>query len=294
MLFRHIVIVGVGLIGGSFALASRQERLAERITGWGSRRDSLEKALTAGIIDGFEEAFDSGDISTADLIYLAAPVRAIIDFLRERAGSIKTGAIVTDAGSTKRDICLAARESLPEKVYFVGGHPMAGSHKSGSDFADANMFRGAFYALMSEEENEDLMSEQGEVLNKMVEMVKALGGVPVMTTPELHDRMVARVSHLPQLLSTALAGAIAKSSSPENVRLAGPGFSDMTRLAASRWSVWEDIFRTNADEIALALAEMTSEMEAIRLALESNEYTKLGDAFRLANEFLQSFHRMRQ
>ena len=294
MLFNHIAIVGVGLIGGSFALAARRAGLFNRITGWGNRRDSLERACAAGVIDGVEEAFDSGSVSDADLIYLAAPVGGIIDFLRKRAHSIKPGAIVTDAGSTKREICRAARESLPEDIHFIGGHPMTGSHESGLEFADPDLFQGATYALMIDGRREDLNSGQSEAGDFVVEMVKALGGFPVLTTPDLHDRAVARISHLPQLLSTALAAAVAKSSSTEDGRLAGPGFSDMTRLAASRWAVWEDICRTNADEIACALAEMVREMEVMRFALESKEHEKLRDAFRAANEFLHFFYRMRQ
>ncbi len=294
MTFNHIAIVGVGLIGGSFALASRRAGLANRITGWGNSPDSLERACLSGVIDGVEDAFDSGRVSDADLLYLAAPVGAIMDFLQTRARSIKPGAIVTDAGSTKREICRAACESLPEGVRFVGGHPMAGSHASGVEFADAGLFQGAPYALMSDERTDELKTGDNQALDSMIEMVKAIGGLPVLTTPERHDRAVARISHLPQLLSTALAVAIAKSSSQEEMELAGPGFFDMTRLAASRWPVWEDIFRTNADEIARALAEMSSEIEAMRPAFESSEHAKLRDAFRAANEFLQAFYRMRQ
>src|SRR5262249_18614645 len=130
MLFRHITIVGIGLIGGSFALATRRSGLAERITGIDSAA-VLDEACARGVIDEPETSFDSGKLCEADLVYLAAPVGDILSFLRTRGKLVKPGAIVTDAGSTKREICRVARETLPKGVYFVGGHPMAGSHHAG-------------------------------------------------------------------------------------------------------------------------------------------------------------------
>src|SRR2546423_8671605 len=119
MRFKRIAIVGVGLIGGSFALAARRANLAERITG-ADNEEALRAALARGFIDGVEDAFISGGISDADFVYLAAPVGAIIEFLLDKAGSLKPGAIVTDAGSTKREICKRARERLAREVHFVG------------------------------------------------------------------------------------------------------------------------------------------------------------------------------
>src|SRR5688572_11637932 len=121
MWFNHLAIVGVGLIGGSFALAVRRAGLASRISGWGGKR-SLAIALQNGVIDGIEDCFDKDEVSDADLVYLAAPVSGILDFLRTRGNLLKPGAIVTDAGSTKREICRTAAESLPPSVHFVGGH----------------------------------------------------------------------------------------------------------------------------------------------------------------------------
>src|SRR4029079_1148307 len=116
---KHLAIVGVGLIGGSFAMAMRRAALAERITGWGGQ-NSLKKALASGVMDGIDYCFDSFEVSTADLVYLAAPIGGIADFLRTRGNLISAGAIVTDAGSTKREICRIAHESLPHGVRFVG------------------------------------------------------------------------------------------------------------------------------------------------------------------------------
>jgi prephenate dehydrogenase len=293
MLFNHIAIVGVGLIGGSFALAAKKAQLAERITGCGGSR-SLETALARGIIDGFEASFDEGRASDADLIFLAAPVGAIIDFLRRRGGQIKPGAIVTDAGSTKARICEAARGSLSEGAHFVGGHPLAGSQNSGVEFADADLFNGASYAIIVDDMALTCEHQQFGPIARVTQMVKAIGSRPVMITAQLHDQVVARTSHAPQLVSTALALAVGRAALGKALALSGGGLADMTRLAASDWSVWEEICRTNADEIAGALKEAADEIDALRAALEAGDFAALGRAFEGANRFARDFHELKR
>jgi prephenate dehydrogenase len=283
MRFDTIAIVGLGLIGGSFALAVRRAGIAGKITGCGTR-EAIEYALAHNVIDEAEESFESGKVSDADLVYLATPVRAIIDFLRTRAGQIKPGAIVTDAGSTKREICRAATESLPPAIHFIGGHPMAGSQKTGIENASADIFNDAPYALVTVEAGVAMDSEFEKSLNTMIDIVGRIGSHPIMITPDRHDRVVARISHAPQLLSTALAVAVAKGGEQECLELAGTGFADMTRLAASRWSVWEDVCRTNADEIRRALDEIIIEIETMRAALAESRFSSIRNAFEQANE----------
>lgn len=283
MRFNHISIVGLGLIGGSFALAARRAGIADRITGWDSK-EVLGEALSRGVIDGAEEAFDSGRVCEADLVYLAAPVGAISGFLRNRGNALKIGAIVTDAGSTKREICRVAREALPGSVSFVGGHPMAGSHNSGVGHAHPELFQGAPYALVAAHSR----SGSSDAIRIVEEVVRSIGALPIELTAEEHDRVVARVSHAPQLLATALACAVARSRNDADLRLAGNGFSEMVRLAASRWSVWEDICRTNADEIAAALDEVISEMEDARSNIASGDFEGIASKFKEANAMLES------
>ncbi len=285
MLFNHITIVGVGLIGGSFALAAKQAGAASRITGWGGSSASLETAQSLGMIDGVENAFDSGQASDADLIYLAAPVGGIIEFLRTQGNSIKPGAIVTDAGSAKREICRTARESLSQNVHFVGGHPMAGSHKTGVEFANGKLFQGAPYAIMIDEPD----GEYTDAARPVIELVKAIGSRPVLLTPEQHDRAVAIVSHAPQLLSSLLAVTLARKGNKDALDLAGSGIAEMLRLAESRWSVWEDIFRANADMVAIALAELIRQIETAHLDLEAGNFNSLREVFLEANLFMSDF-----
>lgn len=280
MRFRHISVVGVGLIGGSFALAARRAGIADRITGWDDK-SVLDEACARGVIDAAEGSFESGGVCDADLVYLAPPVVAILSFLRTRGNSFKAGAIVTDAGSTKREICRAAREALPRSVSFVGGHPMAGSHRAGIEHADGGLFQGAPYALVDEAK-----AESSSALRVVQEMVSSLGAKPVTLTAEEHDRVVARVSHAPQLLATALACAVARRGGEAQLQLAGSGFAEMVRLAASRWPMWEDICRTNADEITLALDEVISEIEATRSSISGGEFDGVGAAFEGANRLM--------
>lgn len=282
MHFKRIAIVGVGLIGGSFALAAKRAGMADRITGF-DRQDVLDEARSRGLIDDAERAFELQEISDADLIYLAAPVGGILNFLRTRGRLLKPGVIVTDAGSTKREICRTAREALSSAVHFVGGHPMAGSEKAGLDYASADLFRGAPYALVIDE------SRNQSALNTVREMIDQLGARPVEFTAEEHDRIVARVSQAPQMLATALALAATRIGI-KGLSAAGNGFADMTRLADSQWTVWEDICRTNSDEIAAALDEAISEIEAIRVAISTQDFTGMSEMFHKANELVRQFH----
>lgn len=280
--FKHLTIFGVGLIGGSFALAAREAGLAERITGCGDAK-FLAAALSHKVIDGIDEAFEKGEISDADFIYLAAPVGAIVDFLRDKGSLIKAGAIVTDAGSAKREICKVARESLPANVHFVGGHPMAGSHKVGVEFANSELFKKAPYAIVVE----DAAQASSEAVQKIISVVKALGSRVVQLTAAEHDEIAARISHAPQMISIALANAVAKSKNAQALQLAGTGFGDMTRIARSSWSVWEDIVKANRYEIAAALAEVILELQAARDSIATEDLTELQKAFQAANDFLR-------
>ncbi|HEY6328007.1 MAG TPA: prephenate dehydrogenase/arogenate dehydrogenase family protein [Blastocatellia bacterium] len=286
MRFRHLLVVGVGLIGGSLAMAARRLGLADRITGFDDH-ERLKEALSAGIIDAPEESlvrYGSGVACMADLVYLAAPVSSILSFLHDQSGVLQAGTLVTDAGSTKREICMAADESLPAGVDFVGGHPMAGSHNSGTRFADPAIFSGAPYAVVPSGNSTD------DTVTRVVDFVRVLGSRPEILTPAEHDHAVAIVSHVPQLLSTALASSTISSGDVDQlIRLAGRGFSDNIRLAASDWSVWEDICRTNPDEIDLGLANIVRELELIRLNIRTGDFRALADSFTAASEFARAF-----
>ena len=256
-MWNRITIIGCGLIGSSFALALRQNGSAVRIAGWDSSEAVLDEALQRGIIDEIDHSFSNGERSSSDLIYLAMPVTEIIRFIQENGECVKPGAILTDAGSTKKEICSAARTHITKNVCFIGGHPIAGSQNSGPANARADMFSGAPYVLIRD--NGDSNCKHVSTLSNTLETIGAR--VTFMTAAE-HDRHVALLSHLPQLLSSALATTVKNTSTP--ISLAGSGYRDMTRLAASTWSMWHDILATNPLPIADALNQVIERLSSVR------------------------------
>lgn len=284
--FKHVCIAGCGLIGGSFALALRRAGFTGRITACGGKR-SPKLAVERGVADAVEESFDHGEVCEADLIYLASPIGAIIDFLRTKSSQIKPDAIVTDAGSTKVEICRVARESLPAGVTFIGGHPMAGSEHTGVEYARADLFDRATYALVVEK-----MLEQGideARFNQFKTVVEQIGARVLLAEPEAHDAAVALISHLPQLAASALASLLGAERDGEVAdrelaqRLAANGWRDMTRLGASAWSVWRDICLTNQPNISNALGSLIAELQSLKDAMDARDFNRARELFAEAN-----------
>jgi prephenate dehydrogenase len=280
--FQHVCIVGCGLIGGSFALALRRAGFTGRITACGGRR-SPKLAVERGVADGIEESFDRGEVCEADLIYLSAPIGGIIDFLRMRAKQIKPGAVVTDAGSTKVEICRVARASLPAGVTFIGGHPMAGSEHTGVEYAQADLFDRATYALMTERGIDEAQ------FNRFKTTVEQIGARVLLVEPEAHDAAVALISHLPQLVASALASLLGAEHEDEVAdrelaqRLAASGWRDMTRLAGSSWGMWRDICLTNQPNISDALGVLIAELQSLKDALDARDFNRARELFAEAN-----------
>jgi len=283
---KHVCIVGCGLIGGSFALALRRIGFTGRITACGGKR-SPKLAVERGVADSTEESFDRGETCEADLIYLAAPIGGIIDFLRTRAKQVKAGAVVTDAGSTKVEICRVARASLPAGVTFIGGHPMAGSEHTGVEYARADLFDRAAYALVVER-----MVEQGideAQFNRFKSVVEQMGARVLLAEPEAHDAAVALISHLPQLLASALASLLGAEHEGEVAdrelaqRLAASGWRDMTRLAGSSWGMWRDICLTNQPNISNALGALIAELQSLKEAFDARDFNQPRDLFAESN-----------
>jgi prephenate dehydrogenase len=246
-----VAIVGVGLIGGSFALALRRAGFGGRIVGVSSP-PVVQAALERCVID---EALPLAEAAaTADLVYLAQPIGRILDTLRRLDPVVREGALVTDAGSTKREIVTTAAMHL-RRCRFLGGHPMAGKEKRGVEQAEAALFDGSTYVLTPQ--------NASELDFDFVDWVKRIGARPVVLDPAEHDRIVAFTSHLPQLASTALAATLA-AHLRGHFEVAGPGLRDMTRLAMSPYDLWRDILATNSAEIDRALAACIAELELVR------------------------------
>ena len=243
-----VAIVGVGLIGGSFALALRKAGFQGRIIGVSSPA-TIQKARARGAIDAALPLAEAA--AAADLVYLSQPISQILATL----DVLETDALITDAGSTKAAIC--QRAGKLKRGRFVGGHPMAGKESRGVEHADADLFRGRPYVLTSREP-------------QLETWIERFGARLVILDPVEHDRLVAFVSHLPQLLSTTLAAVLAGK---ENV--AGPAAADLTRLALSPYDIWRDIFTTNAEPIDAALGAFIARLEEVRTQLRSSDMEAL-------------------
>jgi len=260
MRWNRVTIIGCGLIGASFALALRRAGACAQIAGWDSSGSELEEAVRMRVIDEVDQAFASAAVSSSDLIYLAMPVGEIIEFLHERGRQIKPSAIITDAGSTKVEICRAARLHLLEAQQFVGGHPVAGSHLQGLAHARADLFAGAPYVLITDGDPDQREAHSG--LRETLDLIGA--HVTYMTAVE-HDRVMAFVSHLPQIVSSALAAVNRDQPDADAfVSLSGAGYRDMTRLASSSWSMWGDILATNSSETVAAIDALVEKLTAVR------------------------------
>jgi prephenate dehydrogenase len=249
---KAVSIVGVGLIGGSFALALRQAGFSGRIIGVSSRA-TIDAALARGVIDEALPLAEAAAVS--DFIYLAQPIERILQTIDVIDAHVRPGALITDAGSTKVAIVNRAAAAI-HRGRFVGGHPMAGKESRGVEQADADLFRDRPYVLTSRDA-------------ELEAWIERIGARLVVMTAEDHDRLVAVTSHLPQLISTALASVI--GAAPDAAKVAGPAAVDLTRLALSPYEIWRDIFATNADSLDAALGAFIAKLEELRAALRSPE-----------------------
>lgn len=266
-----VAIVGVGLIGGSFALALRQAGFAGRILGVSSPT-TLRRAVEFGAIDAGMELAEA--VGQADLIYLAPPIRELLGILPALNASVKPSALITDAGSTKQAIVTRAHATIT-RCQFLGGHPLAGKESRGVENADADLFQGRVYVLTPNSAS-DL---QTPAAANLLQWIERIGARPIVLEAGLHDRTVALTSHLPQLTSTALAALLSREGG-ETRAVFGPGLLDSTRLALSSWDVWAPVFETNCGEIDQALGRFIALLQELRNQLpnargyfeESNRY----------------------
>ncbi|MGC1659637.1 MAG: prephenate dehydrogenase [Candidatus Acidiferrales bacterium] len=285
--FRRAAILGMGLIGGSFALALKRAHPETAIVGF-DRPETLERAKKreplAAVLQETTADFATA-VHGADLIYVALPIVAAVEALPSIAASAASDALITDACSTKSAICRAAAEAFRGGTRFLGGHPMAGKEQSGIDHADANLFRGARYALIALETDPDLR------VQKFAALLHKIGAEPVWCDADTHDWAAGVVSHLPQMVSIALARVIADETDETGlpVSLAGSGLRDALRLAASPYSVWRDICLTNTDNIARSLDRIEQAVSYLRTRLASRE---LEQEFHAANELYKTLHKL--
>lgn len=272
-----LVVCGVGLIGGSFALALRRAGAVERIVGIGRRREVLERACALGVIDEIAEGWADA-LDGADLVLLAAPVGQTDAILAAMAPHLRAGTVVTDAGSTKRDVVAALRSHLGGALAdVVPAHPIAGAEKSGVEAAFAELYMGRKVVLTP------LPESRPEAVQKVRDAWEACGANVVGMTPEEHDRVFAAVSHLPHLLAFGLVDDLAgRSNAPLLFSHAASGFRDFTRIAGSHPEMWRDICVANRVALLEELDAYLGELARLRMMLVEGDGDGLEAVFERA------------
>ncbi len=293
-IFQQVTIVGVGLIGGSLALALKSHGLAQRIVGC-DRPEVLERARALGAIDAGSP--DPAQASRgSEVVVLATPVGAILDYTDRVAPHLPANVLVTDVGSTKQEVVARAQSALGAEAgaRFLPGHPMAGKERSGIEQADAGLFAGAtwlFTPIVAEGGlASNLTCGRESLEGRAVEWVAAvekIGAKAILMDAARHDRLCAWISHLPQMLSTALAGTLVEQvgDDADVNAIGGRALREMTRIAASPYSMWRDIAMTNTDNIAEALLRLEQKLAHIRENLRTAE---LREEFERGNAFHKS------
>ena len=258
--FERVAVLGLGLLGGSVALAAKTRGIAACVVGATRKRDVLEAALRRGAIDeaaGFDEAVDG-----ADLVVLATPVFAMDELLRAVAPRLRQGALVTDVGSVKATLAETLPGLLPRGAHYVGAHPMAGSHQRGFEHARADLFEGAPCIVGR---NFDVRAR-----DRVCDFWRALGARVLLRDPTDHDAEVAWMSHVPHVLAFAFARALAGAPAGAH-EVAGAGFRDFTRIAQSDPALWGDILTANRKAIVAPLQAVAESLAELGRAIEAGD-----------------------
>jgi prephenate dehydrogenase len=274
---NSVVIVGTGLIGASIGLALREAGFAGAITGIDASGDELKAALELGAINAAARSSEEhrAAVEAADVIVLAVPVLAILNWMKQIAPTLRDGQLVTDVGSTKVAICQLAEQLMPGK--FLPGHPMAGKESGGAALAEASLYRGATWLFTPLHASTKLEVTWRDWVAKF--------GANILELPaEQHDRICAWVSHMPQMVSTAMSSMLEDEfgDSPELRAIGGRALREMTRLGASPYSMWRDISHTNEAPIAETLHTLEQRLQHMRENLKTAE---LREEFAQANAF---------
>jgi prephenate dehydrogenase len=257
--WNNVAIIGVGLIGGSIGLALRERKLAGHVIGIGRREASLQAALARGCVTQITTDLAAG-VREADLIIVCTPVDSIARFVQEAAAHCSSNCLITDAGSTKDQI-VTTIEAASLKPAFVGSHPIAGSEKNGAEAAIADLFHDRVAVVTPTEKTDPAATP------KIKDLWQSLGSRVIEMSPARHDAILARTSHLPHLLASALAAAT--SADDQTLALAGSGWADTTRIASGDADLWREIFLANRGATLKALADFETVLKTWRDALSS-------------------------
>lgn len=274
-MFQQLGLIGCGLMGGSFALALRKAGLVRRVIGYSKSPSTTERARKLGVIDDIAESALLA-VSGSDIVLIAVPVAATESTFRAIRHLVEPGVLFMDVGSTKRDVVDAARRVLRERVAsFVPAHPIAGKEVAGIQHADASLYAGRQVILTP------LPQTAPELVQRATDVWSALGSQVLKMTAENHDAAFAAVSHLPHLLAFAYFSAVCNQPAGRDyLSLAGPGFRDFTRIAASSPEVWRDILSANREEVLRQAQLFRHALEAFETVLRSGNAEALEDLIR--------------
>ncbi len=281
--FSKVTVIGVGLIGGSLALKMKANGLWGTVVGVGRSKANLEKAVELGVIDSFTHDVSEG-VRGADLVIIAVPVRTTIPVLKDAVPALKIGAIVTDVGSVKGGIVDEAEKLMPEGVFFVGAHPIAGTEYSGVEAAFATLFEG----------RRCILTPTGKTSREAFEAVGALwraaGSKLVEMDTAAHDKVLASVSHLPHMIAYSLVNSVADVDGEIDgvLGFSAGGFKDFTRIASSSPAMWLDICAMNRDALLDVIKVFESRVTRLKTLLQAEDYTALMEEFERAKRVRDS------
>lgn len=278
--FTKITIIGCGLIGGSLGLTLKQDQFSGPIFGI-DRKEVIEKAIDCGAIDKGSEIVEEG-VSNADIVILATPVEGIIQLLSKIKPFLSKECLVTDTGSTKIEIMKKANEVFSDKYDFIGGHPMAGLEKGGIEHAKAGLFSGKPYITVSRKQNTQ------EASRKMTYFLEKLGAFEIRLNTVEHDKIIALVSHVPQLISVIITNMfgqlIEENYDDKCFKIGGNAFNELTRVARSPFSMWGDVYLTNKKWIINFIDDLEQMLEIAKKKIDTNPYS-LEDDFKSAGYY---------
>jgi prephenate dehydrogenase len=278
-MFNQLGVIGCGLMGGSFALALKRAGLVKRVIGYSKSPSTTERAKKLGVIDVAAESALLA-VSGSDIVLIAVPVAASEATFKAIRHLVEPGVLFMDVGSTKRDVVDAARRVLKERVgAFVPAHPIAGKEVAGIQNADASLYSGRQVILTP------LPQTTAELIQKATDVWSAIGSHVLKMTPENHDAAFAAVSHLPHMLAFAYFSSVVKQPAGKDfLSLAGPGFRDFTRIAASDPTVWRDILMSNREEVLKQSQRFRHALDALEHVIRSGNVEALEDLIRKASD----------
>jgi prephenate dehydrogenase len=278
-MFNQLGVIGCGLMGGSFALALKRAGLVKRVIGYSKSPSTTEKAKKLGVIDIAAESALLA-VSGSDIVLIAVPVSATEATFKAIRHLVEPGVLFMDVGSTKRDVVDAARRVLKERVSsFVPAHPIAGKEVAGIAHADATLYANRQVILTP------ITQTSPELLQKATDVWAAIGSQVLRMTPENHDAAFAAVSHLPHMLAFAYFNSVSRQPAGKDfLSLAGPGFRDFTRIAASDPTVWRDILVSNREELLRQSMRFRHTLDAMEHVIKTGNLEALEDLIRGASD----------